>query len=296
MTKSGLFFSAFLLACGPSPAAEPSGGEGQSDSVAEPKFDLPEDGTSSSSGGDGCTEVVEGDLEVDNESDFEWLRTVREIHGVLTISEISELPDLEFLGCLENVQGLWVRDTESLRSLEGLGRLKAIEGDLSVSGNASLETLKGLASLESVQRVWILDNPELSRLELDSPTDIGRFRLGWYECDGDGPDATAIPRGDNPKLTGLDGLGQVRMVSGFVIEGQSSFSSTGTIVDVLSRRDPSPTGGLPAISFHLNPELAQDEIDAVFGALGLGDEFEPTPGVACENQDDDNKCACEAGS
>ncbi|MBV1857270.1 MAG: hypothetical protein KUG77_02585, partial [Nannocystaceae bacterium] len=149
---------------------------------------------------------------------------------------------------------------------------------------------------EGIGQVWIRDNPELSRLELENPTDIGYFRLGWYECDGDGPDATAIPRGDNPKLTGLDGFGKVKMVSGFVIEGQSSFSSTGTLVDVLSRRDPSPTGGLPAISFHLNPELAQDEIDAVFGALGLGEEFEPTPGVACENQDDENKCACEAGA
>ncbi len=298
MTRYGFLLSACLLACGPSPAEAPSGGEGQSDSVAEPKLDAPEDGTSSSSNGnDGCTEVVEGDLEVNDASDLDWLRAVREVHGVLTITELSGHAHLEFLGCLESVQGLWIKDTTNLRSLAGLGRLKTLERGLSVSGNASLETLRGLDSLESIGGggVSVLDNPELSRLELESPRDIGYFRLGSYECDGYGPDAAALPRGDNPKLSRLDGFEKVEKVSGFVVEGQSAFSSTETIVDVLSRREPSPDGGLPDIRFHLNPVLGQDELDAVFRTLGLEDEFEPTPGVVCENQDDDNKCPCKGG-
>ena len=78
MTRFGLLFSVCLLACGPSLAGDPPGGKGQSDSAVEPKLDVPQGVSSSaSSGGDGCTEVVVGDLEVDDESDFEWLRTVR---------------------------------------------------------------------------------------------------------------------------------------------------------------------------------------------------------------------------
>ena len=299
MTRYGFFLSASLLACGPSPAAEPSGGEGQSDSVAEPKLDVPEDGTSSSSssGGDGCTEVVEGDLEVNDESDFEWLRTVREVQGVLTIAELTGHTNLEFLGCLESVQGVWVKDTQSLRSLDGLGRLTALESGLSVSGNAALETLGGLDSLESIGEVWIRDNPELSRLELESPTDIRYIRLGWYECDGYGPDATALPRGDNPKLKGLDGLGNLDPAAkiDFVIEGQSGFESTQTIVDVISRIDIGVDNNFPSASFHLNPNLSREEIEAVFLAKGSSLE-DTTPGVVCENQDDDNKCPCEAGA
>lgn len=294
MTRLGLSFSALLLACGPTPASQPASGEGQSDGVTEPKLDVPDDGTSSSSsGGDGCTEVVEGDVEVNDTSDFEWLRTVREIRGALTIDGLTEQSNLDFLGCLEEVESIWIKDTQSLRSLEGLGRVERLESGLSVSGNTALETLRGLDAVEAIGQVWILDNPELSRLELDSPTEIGSFRLGWYECDGYGPDATAIPRGDNPKLSELDGFGEVTAVTGFTIEGQSAFSSTETIVEVLSRRKPG--SGIPAIGFHLNPQLGGADVNAVFEALGLDDRFEPSPGIVCENRDDQNKCPCLGG-
>lgn len=241
-------------------------------------------------------EVVEGDVEVNDEADFEWLRTVREIQGVLTIAELTGHTNLEFLRCLESVQGVWIKDTENLRSLDGLGRLGVIDGDFSVSGNTSLETLGGLDSLKSVRGVWVLDNPELSRLELESPTDIGSFRLGWYECDGYGPGATAIPRGDNPKLKGLDGFGRIDPGADidFVIEGQSGFESTQAIVDVISRIDIGVNNNHPTTLFHLNPNLSREEIEAVFLAKGSSLE-DSTPGVVCENQDDDNKCPCKGG-
>lgn len=295
MTRFGWMLSSCLLACGPSRASSPASEEGQSGGVAEPKLDVPEDG-SSSSGGNGCTDVVEGDVEVNDQSDFEWLRTVREIRGGLTIAELTGHTNLEFLGCLETVQGIWVKDTQSLRSLEGLGRVKTLEWGFSVTGNASLETLRGLDSLESIGVVWIYDNPELSRLELESPTDIASLRLGWYECDGYGPDATAIPRGDNPKLKGLDGLGRIIPSSNinFVIQGQSGFESTQTIVDVVSRIDIGVDNNFPSTEFHLNSKLSRSEIEAVFEAKESSVE-DVSHLVVCENRDDDNKCSCKGG-
>ena len=299
MTRRILALSALVAACGPSASESSTGGEGQSDSVGA-KLDVPaEDGTSTSGTStgraDGCTEVIEGDFEVTDESDFEWIRGVREVEGGLAVTGLSAQENLEFLGCLERAQGLSIRDTEGIRSLEGLSRLEVIDGEFVVSGNSDLETLAGLDALEAVERgLWILDNPELSRLELHTPIRIGQVRLGWFECDSYGrPDSVALPRGDNPKLKGIDGLELVDSGTGFIIQGQSGFESTATIVEILSR-NPDAGSGTPSLKFNLNPALPSSEIEAVFLALGL-DEFEPTPAIVCENLNDEVPCPCKGG-
>lgn len=299
MTRRMLALSALMAACGPSASESSTGGEGQSDSVGA-KLDVPaEDGTSTSGTStgraDGCTEVIEGDFEVTDESDFEWLRGVREVEGGLTVTGLSTQESLEFLGCLERVKGLWIRDTEGIRSMEGLGRLELIDGEFSVSGNSDLETLAGLDALETVEwGMWVLDNHELSRFEIHTPTRVPRVRLGWYECEKENAGFVSVPRGDNPKLKAIDGFELVQDVD-FVIEGQSGFESTQAIVDIFSGIEIGVGNVFPSAEFHFNPRLTAADLSAVYEVLGM--EFESLPpSIVCGNGGDDNECPCKGGA
>jgi len=195
-------------ACGPD--LRPIAGEGDG-SGNEGDGSGNEGGSSSTGVPSECTEVVEGDLEITDASDFEWLRTVREVTGHVRVQDLTIAEDLSMLSCLEVAGGgLWAQDTKSLRSLRGVGRLRSVgtwpDGVVRVDGNLALETLAGLDGLEEIGTIRVWDNPNLSRLEVNAVKRLGNLMLGWVECVPPGVGGVAMPRGDNPKLTEIDGF------------------------------------------------------------------------------------------
>jgi len=143
--------------------------------------------------------VIEGDVDINGQDEFEHMAGVREVTGYLTIREDSpgSITSLAPLECLQSVGdgllgGLSIHDNAELTTLEGLESLTYVGGILGVTENAALTNLTGLdnvtrvegsvivydnaalasvAGLGSIEYVGvdvlIYDNPELSQCLLD---------------------------------------------------------------------------------------------------------------------------------
>ncbi len=306
MTSRRVVLSATLLltACGPglSPIVSEGGGTG-SEAGGTGNEGSGSEGSSSSSGAPSeCTEVVEGDLEITDASDFEWLRTVREVTGQVQIRDLAVAEDLSMLSCLDVVgDGLLVIGTDTVRSLHGLERLRFVgtwpDGLIFVEANAALETLAGLDGLEEIGTIRVWDNPNLSRLEVNAVKRLGNLMLGWVECVPPGVGGVAIPRGDNPKLTEIDGFEALESGALFGVYGQSGLVSLTRIVELSKLREAEqlkqPSNENISGTFELNSALPLSEINEFYAVRGL---FPPySVGLVCGNKDDPNVCECKGG-
>lgn len=298
MTSARLAVSAFLCAgCGPSAAEVISGDHsGESGAVVSSSSTSGTSTTpsleSSSTGGAECTEVVEGALLVNGETDLEWLATVREVSGQLNVIALPGSETLAEMRCLETVGGLFsVSENPELRSLSGMIRLKEL-GHAILYANPKLEQV-GLDELESVDILEISGNPMLSAIGLPNVRVIRNLRLGGYSCpEWPEPDTVPVIGGDNPQLRGIDGLESLESSVTFVVSGQTGFVSTDRIVEISELLH---EGGIHADSIRIrssffgNPNLPETEIARAFEAQGRK-SYDGHD--ACENRDDNRICEC----
>lgn len=294
MIERILFVGVLLLAaCGPDVGAvgETGGGDGGSSLTGAGSLS---GGADSSFGTDaGCFEVVDGALSVDEGTDLEWLSTVREVTGQLTILSFSGTRDLGELRCLQSVGGaMAVRGNPNLESLAGLEMIRDVDDFLIVTENPRLRTLD--IPLERVRRLQVSSNPSLESLGLSMVQEMELLEVGYINCP-EFPDPetglTPVIGGDNPLLQGVDGLESLRSDSVFLIAGQSGLVSTEGIVEVAeSYQQQFPDGQVGVQSkFWGNPSLSEAEVSRVFDAEGRKSYG---AAQACENRDDERECQC----
>ena len=184
---------------GSSGVAPPLDASGSSSTSSESSTREGTDGSASASSTDSggatpCSEVVEGDLELDAQADLEAVRSVREIEGTLAIT--GSVVDLEALGCLESIRGsLQIHDTAGLGDLSGLEGLTHVGGQLWVARNPDLASLDGLSSLRFAS--WInLSHNGITHLGLPALQATDSITIG--DC---------LPEDEGePLLEDLDGL------------------------------------------------------------------------------------------
>ncbi len=291
MTDRSLILGTLLaVACGPKVGSD--GGGDSSAGSSSTDADASTGSSTSSTGVDaGCIEVVYGSLLLDEETDLEWLSTVREVTGQLTVNSFGGTRDLRELRCLDTVGGaIDIQRNPDLESLAGMEMLREIGGILFVTENPRLRTLD--LPVEEVYGVRIGSNPSLESLGLADIRAVDFFSLGSNSCP-DFPEPDAVPTivGDNPSLKSVEALQNLQDPVLFIIAGQSGFSSTDEIVETTKtfrRRYPDRQHGVESV-FLRNPSLSESEVSKVFEAEGRESYGADQ---ACENRDDDRKCVC----
>ena len=252
------------LACGPSTSPDAQGDAGTG-------MDLPSDSASSDESGEGAefdcpgARWVEGNLEINDETDLEALRDVGGVDGWLSIASTTRLTDLEFLSCLEVVsQNVSVFRNDGLESLVGLERLRSIgqgiedpAAQLTIGENASLRDVSALASLRELRAIGVDGNASLTGLDLPAIERLDLLAIG--ECMNYGDDLDEMPLeriGNLPRLVHLRHL---------TVQGQAELTSLAPIPELA--RD----GGLGLESAFLraNTALPQSEIDELVDAAGI---------------------------
>lgn len=279
-----------LTACGPT---SPADGTGAADGTTGTSTTT--EGTSStteqadSSGSTGmetsfaCPDARwhEGDLEIDDTTEIDALRDVGGVTGSLRITGTSSIVDLEFLSCLEVVEGtVWIHENESLAELRGLERLHTINPslreemgpyhwDLGVSSNPALMRIGSLDSLETIGTLRVQSNATLTEIEMSSLRHVETLWLGGFCVDDPVPDQPLTHVGSYPVL---------EHVESFALYAQYDFTSLDSLVELAER-------GVvfDDADFGRNPFLAQTEIDAFAAAASL---FPYT----CSNMDDREQC------
>ena len=284
-----MFGALLAVACGPEVGGGgEDGGTGSSSTGADAST-----GSSNSSSGVevGCFEVVYGSLLLDEETDLEWLSTVREVTGQLTVNSFGGTRDLRELRCLDTVGGaIDIRRNPDLESLAGMEMLREIGDILFVTENPRLKTLD--LPVEKVCGVQIASNPNMESIGLANVRSIDFLSLGSSSCP-DFPEPGAVPTivGDNPLLKNVEALQNLEEAVLFIVAGQSGFVSTGGIVETTEafrRRYPDKQYGVQS-EFLRNPSLSESEVSKVFEAEGRESYG---ANQACENRDDDRECTC----
>ncbi len=248
-------------------------------------------GGSESTTGEPCGVVHDGELRIDETTDLTMVEPVRVVQGGLIVIGLAA-SDLQVLSCLEEVEGdVRIIDNTGLVTLAGLDRLREIRaddgdagiGNLIIAGNPLLQSLVGLDQLETVQALRLEDNTVLASIGLPSLATIEHgIRLGGCSGGEVGDDTPASASGDNPLLTGLDGLDALQQVGGLWIHGQQALVSLARLRELAE----AGTEFAAPVEIGLNPLLPTSEITSFADAAGLDTV------VACQNADDAVACAC----
>jgi hypothetical protein len=258
--------------------------------TASPANDTSGEGDASdSSAPSHCVDVIEGDLEIDDRTDLDELRTVRLVTGTVRIGQTQTLEDLNFLECLEEVgANLLIGANEGLRTLHGAARLEQVGyGDLSsghglfISNNPNLVSLAGLDSLRFPRIVSIYDNPSLAELSLPTVESVWSLRIGG--CRQDAEDVPALGEGNNASLVEINGFQSLENVSFLEISGQASLTSIAHLGALAQAGT-----DFNDITIQYNPDLPVEEIEAFFTAAGktISDER------VCGNLGGAPECTC----
>lgn len=271
-------------ACGPDTSSGDGGGSGDSGSTSTSADTVESSGTTTGA----CDEVHEGELRIDETTDLSTLERVRLVNGTVRIIGVLS-SDLQFLGCLEEVQGdLFVSQNPSLQELDGASNLIAIRagsgaaGGLFINGNPALQSLAGFQHLQIVEGgMAVSSNESLSSFGLPGLERI-EFGLTMGGCDTVDTEQPAVGSGSNPMLTEFDGLDSLSYVGGLSIHGQENLAS-------LARLRELADGGTDfgsRLEIGINPELPASEISDFVEAAGI------TTVEACQNKDDTELCFC----
>lgn len=213
---------------------------------------------SSSSGPDECWRVIDGSLVVDDTTDLEALRNIREIRGDLAIDlDSSTQSDLSFLGCLESVEYLSLRVGGNFVSTAGAVRLARATTIHIAPGSVGPRALEGFEHISELISLEIDDSSALERIELP-----GLERLSWIRI---GNCLTNLPQ-NNPSLTSTGTFASLEHVGSILVEGNVALVRDG-ILDALLKNG----GAAPEyVSYIINGQLPEEEIVPVFEALDPG--------------------------
>lgn len=220
----------------------------------------------------------EGSLVIDDSVDVDALRDIGGVTSNLEVRGTNILTDLEFLSCLQVVEGgVVIADNVALQRLGGLERLEMIgplhengldsSGGLSIVGNQALINLLGLESLDRIGTVWVAGNPNLVSVGLPAVARMRLLELG--ECDHGSSNDSLSEVGDYPLL---EYLRSVRV-------SRQSLTSLASLVGLAERGVK-----FEEASFERNHLLSTAEIEAFASTAGIAVE-------ACENKDDEEMCS-----
>lgn len=213
---------------------------------------------SSSSGPGECWRVIDGSLVVDDTTDLEALRNIREIRGDLAIDlDSSTQSDLSFLGCLESVEYLSLRVGGNFVSTAGAVRLARATTIHIAPGSIGPRALEGFEHISELISLEVDDSSALERIELP-----GLERLSWIRI---GNCLTNMPQ-NNPSLTSTGTFASLEHVGSILVEGNVALVRDG-ILDALLKNG----GAAPEyVSYIINGQLPEEEIVPVFEALDPG--------------------------
>jgi hypothetical protein len=127
-------------------------------------------------------EIYDGDFNISNQGDIDFLSGFREVTGDLTVC--ASLVDMKGLESLISVgRTLHFHHNSSLINLKGLNNLQYIGRDLYIVENDNLKSLKGLESLETIaSQVWIYLNPSLLEIgSMNNLTSVGSIEIALNE-------------------------------------------------------------------------------------------------------------------
>lgn len=222
----------------------------------------------------------EGALEIDDDVDIGTLRDVGGVTGSLVIAQTQSLADLEFLSCLEIVEGtVTIFENESLVSLQGLEQLRLVNGnseglkvwDLGLVRNPALQRIDSLDSLGTIGVMVVGANESLTEIEMAALHQVQTLSLGGY-CLGGG-----APEPDQP-LTHVGTFPNLEHVETFELRGQFEFTSLESLIDLAERGV-----AFENAVFEHNINLPQSEIDAFAASASITPE-------TCSNMDDIEEC------
>lgn len=213
--------------------------------------------------------VFDGDLSIDDATDLDALRDVGAVTGWLSVANTTNVRDLSFLSCLEEVGiDVSIFRNDGLVSLDGLERLRVIglPGNdrfvnelgpgLGLLDNPNLEDISAAASLQELNYVVAYGNPRLSEIGLPSVTQLLSLSLGRCPRHADSIDpAEATSVGDFAALESLERLN---------IEGLGGLTSLGSLHEMAARGV-----AFQEALFNKNPNLPESEIEAFAAAAGI---------------------------
>ena len=158
---------------------------------------LGEAGSSSTGEPSPCTDVHEGSLTLDGQTEVDSSLALREVTGSLVIT--GDVQSLASLSCLSRVGAdLRIQGTADLADLTGLFSLSYVGRRLDISHNENLESLDGLDALGFVPYISIQGNA-LRSLKLDELQAVEQLQIGDCCSRGAG----------EPELEDLSGLGSL---------------------------------------------------------------------------------------
>jgi len=161
--------------------------------------------------------IVEGDLDITNQTSLERFENLEVVTGTLTIVGNTRLSSLDGLERLRAVKHLVVRENLSLTTLEGLSGLRHARS-VTLEGNPRLENLNGLEGLEKLDRLVVTKNGIYCTRGLSGLTEAGEVTIA-----------------SNPRLLGLHGLKNLVSADSVTIRNNPRLSAQSGLLDGLRR-------------------------------------------------------------
>ncbi len=164
--------------------------------------------------------IVEGDLEISNETSLAEYENLEIVTGTLTLVGNTRLANLDGLSRLRAVGHLVISENLALTNIEGLSGLRHARS-VTISKNPRLENLHGLEALKKLDSLVVTENGLYCTSGVGGLTEVGDLvvsknrRLLSLRGFASLESARSITIADNPRLAARSGfLPQLRHVSG----------------------------------------------------------------------------------
>lgn len=250
---------AALPACGPqSHGAEGTNGATSSSSSSTTTSSESTTAAESSSGVPSpCWREIDGNLDVDENTDLAELADVRVVTGFLDI-RLGDSPqeDLSFLGCLESAFLLDVSNSYNLVSTRGMVNLSEL-GNLTVG--LDVPSLVAVEGFDAITEIDLISLRGASLMNVEFPALRIARTINYPGCD--------ISDGGPPlESTGVfDSLESLEFLN---VGGQVALTRITVLDALIANGAPSPE----RVEIVNNPMLPADEVEAQLIALGVPDE------------------------